>query len=228
MLRSMTNLLGLLALFCTGAVAVAQDDFDVFDSEQIDVDGIYQEPQSIRTTPADRTRQRAEELKRKVNDRVDNTIENMRYQDEQRMSNRLENMFKGKGLVDDKKEDSVSATQAAPAKSVQVVEKAPQEKTVSIGLLGGFSNVSLSDPDHLSHGNDSNNGAFMLELSGQISPRVDIGLGLGYTSIQFDENPFILIAITMEGLSTIIVIVRFKEISFLPIFEESSILPRVG
>ena len=196
MLRLTTGLMVLTAVLGTGGAktAFAQEDFDVYNSEQIDVDGLYKE--RPKPTASDRTRQKAQKLKKQTDERIDNTIENMRLEEEKRIGKRLENMFKGKGLADGDSAahqgDSVMGARPAAVKKQQTTSNDSDyhsDKTVSIAVLGGFNHMSLPNSNRFSTNNYSGEGVFVLELSGFVTPRIDVGIGISHASLSFEENP---------------------------------------
>ncbi|MCY4643538.1 MAG: hypothetical protein OXB88_02880 [Bacteriovoracales bacterium] len=170
-----------LALSFNGGGLLAQEDFEVFDSEQVDVDGLYNRPKPA-PTAADRTRERIKDLKKRINNKVDDTVENMRLKQEEQMGRRLENMFTGKGLND-------RPQQAASVKKAPVAKDEGLEE-ISLYIWAGQSDLSVSNSSGFSNRRHSSNGSFRLEVSGELSPRVDIGVALGYNALSFDENPY--------------------------------------
>ena len=163
------------------------------ESEQVEVEGLWQEPKRPKPSQADKTRKRVEALKQKINDNVDNTVENMRLKNEKRMGHRLESMFQGKGLGGGAVEDSVALSQAAPAQITVERSFGPRTKTSTLALVGGFTNFQvdkkgnshtrLADNDYSSHA------AFAVEFSRHLI-NAEVGLGFGHASLKFDDNPY--------------------------------------
>ena len=181
MLRSTTNYLALMAMLTVGPL-MAQEDFDVYDSEQLDVDGVWNT--RPRPTAAGRTKRRVEKLKQKINDQVDNTIEHERLKQEQQLGKRLDNMFKG-GVNGG---DSVTTTQAAPYTVAKT--RSWWSESSAITLSGGFSSMNVSDKDYLAKNSYSSNYSFKTEFSGQVAPHIEIGLGIGHTSVNFKRKSY--------------------------------------
>ena len=182
MLRS-TTILILSYVFIQGGPSFAQEQTDdTFYSEQVEVDGQWNDvPKPQKPTPADHTRKAAEELKRKTNEWVDNTVEKERLQAEKGIANKIKNMFQGK-----RPQKQAKKQEAVPVPKVE--ERNP--RGTSISFTGGISHLMISDDQGLSTSDYTPKGSFAFELSKRVSPQVDLGLGVSYNSFKFSKNPY--------------------------------------
>lgn len=170
------------------SVAVAQtDDFEVFDSEEIDVDGVFRE--KPRETRADRIRKQRAALEKKNEDLVRKKIEDARIREEQRMTRRLQNMFNGKGFTDEVS-DSVSTGQAAPQQVVAPAPELPTEKTASVIIGAGITNYTVGQQDNLAENDYTSDASFGIAVDGKVADRFMMGVGLNYVTINFEDNPY--------------------------------------
>ena len=188
-MQSKSKVLKTLLTVMAVSTAMAQvDEFEVFDSEQIDVDGIYKE--KPKPTAADRIRNQRQALEKKNEELVRKKIEDARIKEEQRMTKRLSNLFEGKGFTD-MTDDSVSTSQAAPVQTVQKEIPMPaSKKTASITLGAGMTNYMVSQEDNIADNDYTTSGDFNLSLDGMVIPQVELGLGFGYKNISFEDNPY--------------------------------------
>lgn len=177
-------------LACLVSLSYGQtDDFEVFDSEQIDVDGIYKE--KPRPTAADRIRAQRAKLEKANENLVKKKIEDARIKEEQRMTQRLQNMFNGKGFTDDSVVDQVQTGQAAPVQQqVVAAPEAPEEKTASISITAGVRNFLVSEEENLDDNDYTSDSNFKIDIDGKVADRFMMGVGIGYTTINFEENPY--------------------------------------
>ena len=144
-----------------------------------------------RWSESDRTSKRVRQLKRKIDDAVDNTVENMRLSNEERLGNQLESMFKGGALTSARKSDRVSVSQASPERiSIRENNFFGDGKT-SVGVFGGVSNLYVADEEVLGENDYFSNSSFSLEFSQKLNSQVDLGLGLGYSSMRFKKSSYL-------------------------------------
>lgn len=191
MLRLITTLI-VLSLIFPGEQVLALDDFETFDSDQIDVDGFLPQERTRPKPPtaADRTRKEIEKIKKQTDNLIDEKVEEKRLQAEHHIGKQLKNMFSGKNL---NTENNLKVSSSPPVKQQVVPTAAPaqaKEKTLSISLLGGFSNLIVSNKNDFSDKDYVGQGSFTLELSGHVSSRIDVGVDVSYSSFKFEQNPY--------------------------------------
>ncbi len=182
------SFLKVLLLSAVSVIAFAQtDDFEVFDSEEIDVDGVFRE--KPRPSAADRMREQRARLEKKNEELVRKKIEDARIREEQRMTRRLQNMFNGKGFVDDV-QDSVSTGAAAPQKVTAEAPSLPGTKTASVSVGAGLTTYQVAREGNIAENDYSSDASFNIAVDGKVADRFMMGVGFNYVGINFEDNPF--------------------------------------
>ncbi len=172
-------LLLLLAGLFSGQVMSQEDPLlaetdEVLNSEQIDVDGLYN--RRPKKTKADRIAEMRKKLEEQNEQMVQKKIEDIRIQEEQKLTNRLQNAFGGMNAA---LNDQVEVKQAAPQKvvieEVEVKEEAPKGKVIpSLGVLN-ISNENFSWESKV---------AFGLAAESMITERFSAGVGVSYATLE--------------------------------------------
>jgi hypothetical protein len=173
----------LLGATATGFNTMAQDfgGDDVFNSDQIDIDGVYQKRESA----ADRIEKMRKNLERKNEEMVQKKIEDIRINQEKKLANQLQDAFNGNGgSLGSGNTDQVSTMQAAPQRVVApepmplpMVEEKEEKKT---RIIPGFG-VSQFNGE----GIDSLESDPVLNLAVEslVSERFAVGLGVNFTKM---------------------------------------------
>ncbi len=182
-MKGSLTVLALLTSMSFGAYA--QEDFEVFDSEQIDVDGLYKE--KPKPSRADKIRAQRQALEKSNEDLVRKKIEDQRIKEEERMTKRLENMFQGKGF-NAGVQDSVTTGSAAPAKLETKAPELAVEKSATISVGAGITNLIVSENEVLGDNDYSSDGSFTISADGIVSDKVEMGVGITYNSLSFEDE----------------------------------------
>ena len=177
----------LLGATATGFNAMAQDfgGDDVFNSDQIDIDGVYQKRESA----ADRIEKMRKNLERKNEEMVQKKIEDIRINQEKKLANQLQDAFNGNGTSSmntgmESNADQVSTVQAAPQRVVApepmpmpVMDQVEEKKTRIITGVG----VSQFNGD----GIDAleSNPVLNLAFESLVHERFAVGVGVNYTNM---------------------------------------------
>lgn len=180
-----------LSLLLLGWNSVAQDfgGDDVFNSDQIDIDGVYEKRESA----ADRIEKMRKNLERKNEEMVQKKIEDIRINQEKKLANQLQDAFNGNGSLGG--EDQVSTVQAAPQRVV-APEPMPEpmmpeveEKKTRVIPGFGISQYNGEGIDSLESDPGLN-----LAVESMVSEYFAVGVGFAYTNMDItyyrDYNQF--------------------------------------
>lgn len=180
-LQVMAMLLG-LGLSTQGFAQTAdilEDTEAVLNSDQIDIDGMYEQP---RESAAKRIEKMRKQLEKKNEDMVSKRIEDMRIAEEKKLAKKLSKAFNGGNLGN---VDEVSTVQAAPAKVVAaapvVEEKKEEVKRNKVIPMFGVTNYSGDSIDFESKIN------FGLQAESLLTDRISMGLGIAFTSMDISD-----------------------------------------
>jgi|GEM_PF-3739839 len=168
--------LAVLAQMAGPQVLLAQDDLnlepdDVFNSEQIDVDG-----QLRKKTAADILAEKRKRLEDQSNQMVQKKIEDMRLKQEQELGSKLQNSFSGNN---NEQVDTVQTTAAAPAK-IEAPAPVIQEKTFGrdFRVTPSFGLKTLAAEGLNVESKVNGN----INFETKVSERFAVGMGIGYTT----------------------------------------------
>ena len=158
---------------------ILEDTDAILNSDQIDIDGMYEQP---RESAAQRIEKMRKQLEKKNEEMVSKKIEDMRIKEEQKLAKKLQKAFNGGnlGMV-----DQVSTAQAAPAKVVAaapVVEEKEEILRNKIIPTFGVTNFSGEDIEFES------NFTAGIQAESLITDRISLGLGVGYTSMSISDT----------------------------------------
>lgn len=159
---------------------ILEDTDAILNSDQIDIDGMYEQP---RESAAQRIEKMRKQLEKKNEEMVSKRIENMRIKEEQKLSKKLSRAFNGGNLGN---VDEVSTVQAAPAKVVAaapVVEEKKEEvkrnKIIPVFGITTFSGETIEFESKMNVG---------LQAESLITDRISLGLGVIYTSMNISDT----------------------------------------
>lgn len=178
--QRITALLFTMAMVSSPAVVFAQDDDllantdEVLNSEQIDIDGTFEER---RESAADRIAKLRKRLERQNEEMMNKKIENERIKSEKKLERKLRKAFTGQ------RSDRVRLQQAAPQRIAAPAPVAAPKKikrtaiTPSLGLSS-----TLGDDNAESKLN------FGITAEHAVHENVSIGLGIGYSKLELDQR----------------------------------------
>ncbi len=158
---------------------ILEDTEAVLNSDQIDIDGMYEQP---RESAAQRIEKMRKQLEKKNEEMVSKKIEDMRIKEEQKLAKKLQKAFNGGNIGN---VDEVSTVQAAPAKVVAaapVVEEKKSEikrnKIIPVFGVTTFSGEQIEFESSFNAG---------LQAESLITDRISMGLGINYTSMKISD-----------------------------------------
>ena len=158
---------------------ILEDTDAILNSDQIDIDGMYEQP---RESAAQRIEKMRKQLEKKNEEMVSKKIEDMRIKEEQKLAKKLQKAFNGgnMGMV-----DQVSTVQAAPA---QVVAPAPvveeKEEILRNKIIPTFGVTNFSGEDIEFESNFTAG----IQAESLVTDRISLGLGIGYTSMSISDT----------------------------------------
>lgn len=155
--------------------AMASDAEDVFDSEPIDIDGNWQQ----RETVGDKMAKMRANLEEKTNDMMHKKIEDIRYKEEMKLTKKLQKAFQG-GLNNMGSTDEVGTSSSAVAKApmAPIVEEKLLKVIPSAGIVNLKSKRVDFDTD-LSAG---------VSVESMVSKRLSVGVAFNYTAMTLYDN----------------------------------------
>lgn len=178
---SIKALLITMALVASPAVVFAQNDDllastdDVLNSEQIDIDGTFEER---RESAADRIAKLRKRLESQNEEMMQKKIEGERIKSEKKLEKKLRRVFTGQSNT-----DRISTRQAAPQKLVAVAPVAAPRKIKRTAVIPSLGvSQTLSD-----NGNSESKIDLGLNIEHSVHENVAVGFGIGYSKMQFDD-----------------------------------------
>ncbi len=172
--------LGLSAQVFAQTADILEDTDAILNSDQIDIDGMYEQP---RESAAQRIEKMRKQLEKKNEEMVSKKIEDMRIKEEQKLAKKLQKAFTGGNLGN---VDTVSTVQAAPVVAapapVVVEEKKEEVKRNKIIPTFGVTNFSGDQIDFESKFNAG------LMAESLVTDRIALGLGFMYTGMDIQDT----------------------------------------
>lgn len=161
---------------------ILEDTDAVLNSDQIDIDGAFEQP---RESAAQRIEKMRKQLEKKNEEMVSKKIEDMRIKEEQKLAKKLQKAFTGGNIGN---VDEVSTVQAAPAKVVAaapVVEEKKEEvkrnKIIPVVGVTSFSGENIDFESKINAG---------LMAESLITDRISMGIGLTYSTMDIQLNQY--------------------------------------
>lgn len=179
--QSLKALFITMALVASPAVVFAQNDDllantdDVLNSEQIDIDGTFEER---RESAADRIAKLRKRLESQNEEMMQKKIEGERIKSEKKLEKKLRRAFTGNS-----NSDRVTIRQAAPQKlaaAAPVVAPKKIKRTAITPSIG----VSTS----LGEDNAESKINFGVNIEHAVHENVSVGFGIGYSQLEFDDR----------------------------------------
>lgn len=158
---------------------ILEDTDAVLNSDQIDIDGMYEQP---RESAAQRIEKMRKQLEKKNEEMVSKKIEDMRIKEEQKLAKKLQKAFNGGNLGN---VDEVSTAQAAPAQVVAVAPVVEEKKTeIKRNKIIPVFGVTTFSGEQIEFESSFNAG---LQAESLITDRISMGLGINYTSMKISD-----------------------------------------
>lgn len=159
--------------------ALLDDANQVFNSDQIDIDGDYSQP---RVSAADKMEKMRKKLEQQNEDMVNKKIEDIRTRNEQKLAKDLQKAFHGGALT-----DSVSTSHAAVVKApAPVIESQSSGRSNRVIPKFGITNYD-GEQNSL-----ESNISFGVNVETDVHDRIAIGIGVQYNSFDLtvDNNNY--------------------------------------
>jgi hypothetical protein len=188
--KNFLSVITLSALMLTSPLAMSQDYLDdadtVLNSEQIDIDGLYQE--RPRETAADRVAKMRKKLEQQNEQMVQKKIEDIRVQEEMKLTKKLQTAFSnGMNQLDNSNNnaDQVTTTQAAIVQaSVQTIEAPVDNSIKNPNKIIPFFGIANFKGDKVDFESKISTG---LSVENQISERFSVGIGFNYSNMEITD-----------------------------------------
>lgn len=152
--------------------ALLEDANQVFNSDQIDIDGDYSQP---RVSPADKLEKLRKKLEQKNEDMVNKKIENIRTKNEQKLAKDLQRAFNG-GSLSDSVEVSSSAVVKAPA---PIIQDSRNNRVIPKFGITNYDGEKNSLESNISFG---------VNIETDVHPQISVGVSANYSTFDMTDS----------------------------------------
>ncbi len=150
--------------------SLVEDTSNTYDSDQIDVDGTFEEK---RESQADKLEKMRKKLEQKNEDMVSKKIEDMRIKEEIKLTRKLHSAFNGGGGLS-------SAPAFNAAKKLEMDSK--EKKSLVVPTLG-YAQYDGNRVDGF-----ESNMSFGVAMENMVTPRISVGVGIDYTTMNITNK----------------------------------------